>query len=68
MGRLSGRNTQAEGKKVASWRSDYTLAWDQHLGLIQLLSPLPDSNTVCRRTFFLHLYYFMFITYDNVTD
>ena len=34
-------------KEVALRRSNYTLAWDRHLEFIQLLSPLPESNTVC---------------------
>ena len=53
---------QAKGKKVVLRRSNYTLAWDQHLEFIQLLSLLSESNTVCGLTFFLHLYYLMFVT------
>ena len=49
-------------------KPNYTLAWDRHLEFIQLFSSLPESNTVCGLTFFLHLYYVMFVTYDNVTD
>ena len=55
-------------KKVGLQRSNYTLAWVQHLEFIQLLSPLSESNTVCGLTLFLHLYYLMFVTYDDVFD
>ena len=62
------RPNQGKGKKVALRQSNSTLAWDWHLEFIQLLGPLPESNTVCGLTFFLHLLSLMFVTYDNVTD
>ena len=67
---LPGRHAQAKGKKFALQRSNYTfvtLVWNRHLEFIQLLSPLSESNTVRGLKYFLHLYFLLFVTYDNVT-
>ena len=63
--RLSGRNVLRQEGCVTTIKLYLGLRWTFR---IHTATQSPARVNVCGLTFFLHLYFLMFVTYDNVTD